>query len=186
MSDYSIMLRRVFLKQPSLPIQNIREAGITDTQQPQIMVETVTEMDRDLWERILHIDEAAFGPESLNKWSLPLFLHYGGLFIARYNGEPVGAAELIRDWHDPALVYLYGYAVTPEFRGMGIGTTLLGFILKVLPRAGFRRLQLTVHPENQLALHIYRDKFGMRAVEFIRNYYGPGEDRWLLEWSWDE
>ena len=151
--------------------------------QSQVTVETVAELDEQLWEIILQIDEAAFGPDSLNKWSLPLFFHYGRLFIARFQGKPVGAAELIRDWHDPSLVYLYGYAVHPQFRGKGIGTILLRSILESLPPAGFRRMQLTVHPENQAALHIYRDKFGMRTVRFIGNYYGPGEDRWLLEWS---
>jgi ribosomal-protein-alanine N-acetyltransferase len=159
-------------------------AGITDTK-PQVTVEPVAEMDDQLREIILQIDEAAFGPESLNKWSLPLFHHYGSIYIARYHGEPAGAAELVRDWHDPALVYLYGYAVAPQFRGKGIGTILLQTIMETLPLAGFRRLQLTVHPENQTALHIYRDKFGMRALEFISNYYGPGEDRLLLEWSWN-
>lgn len=159
-------------------------AGITDTE-IQVTVETVTEMDDQLREIIIQIDEAAFGPGSLNKWSLPLFLHYGSVYIARYNGEPAGAAELIRDWHDPALVYLYGYTVTPQFRGMGIGTILLGSILEALPPSGFRRLQLTVHPENQIALHIYQDKFGMRTLDFSSNYYGPGEDRRLLEWSWN-
>lgn len=140
-------------------------------------------MDDKLREIILQIDEAAFGPESLNKWSLPLFHHYGIIYIARYTDEPAGAAELIRDWQNPALVYLYGYAVAPRFRGMGIGTILFRSILEDLPRAGFQRLQLTVHPDNLTALHIYRDKFGMRVLEFICNYYGPGEDRLLLEWS---
>lgn len=156
-------------------------AGITGSK-PWLTVETVTQVDDRLREIIFQIDEAAFGPESLNKWSLPLFLHYGRVYIARYRGEPAGAAELIRDWYNPELVYLYGYAVAPQFRGEGIGTLFLRSILEELPPAGFRRLQLTVHPENQIALHIYRDKFGMRTLDFISNYYGPGEDRWLLEW----
>lgn len=142
-------------------------------------------MDDRLREIIIQIDEAAFGPGSLNKWSLPLFLHYGSIFIARFEGEPVGAAELIRDWHEPSLVYLYGYAVAPRFRGKGIGTIFMQSILEALQTAGFKRMQLTVHPENQAALHIYREKFGMRTVRFISDYYGPGEDRLLLEWSWN-
>jgi ribosomal protein S18 acetylase RimI-like enzyme len=158
--------------------------GITDSK-PGVTVETVTQMDDRLREIIIQIDEAAFGPGSLNKWTLPLFMHYGVVYIARYHSEPAGVAELIRDRRDPELVYLYGYAVAPQFRGEGIGTILFHSIIESMPPAGFRRLQLTVHPENQIALHIYRDKFGMRTLDYISDYYGPGEDRWLLEWSWE-
>jgi ribosomal-protein-alanine N-acetyltransferase len=151
-----------------------------------VTIEIVTEVDDDLRETILRIDQEAFGPGSLNKWSLPLFIHYGRVFIARLRGEPIGVAELMRDWRDPELVYLYGYVITPQFRGSGVGTVLLRSILEALPQAGFRRLQLTVHPQNRIARHIYQDKFGMRQVDTIRNYYGSGEDRLLLEWNWYE
>lgn len=147
-----------------------------------ITVEIVTQIDDELREIILNIDEEAFGEGSLNEWSLPPFLHYGRVYLARINGKPVGLAELMRDWRDPELAYLYGYAVAREYQKQGIGTAMLRTILEGLPRAGFKRLQLTVHPENHTAIHIYQDKFGMKAVDFIPGYYGPGEDRWLLEW----
>lgn len=153
---------------------------------PSVTVEIVTKLDDDLREIMLSIDEEAFGPGSLNEWSLPLFSHYGRIYMARLNGTPVGVAELIRDWRDPELAYLYGYAVAKDYRGYGIGTTLLRSILEMLPRSGFKRLQLTVHPENQVAIHIYQDKFRMKRVEFVKNYYGAGEDRWLMEWNIDE
>jgi ribosomal protein S18 acetylase RimI-like enzyme len=164
---------------------NFSGAEITENESP-VTVEVLTEMDDRLREIIMAIDEAAFGPGSLSKWSLPLFSHYGRLYIARYQEEPAAAAELVRGFHDPALAYLYGIAVSPRFRGKGIGTFLLDSILKDLPPAGLHRLQLTVDPGNQNALHIYRDKFGMRILQSIPNYFGRGEDRLLLEWSWHE
>ncbi len=151
-----------------------------------VSIEIVTEVDDVLQEAILRIDEEAFGPGSLNEWSLPLFIHYGRVYIARCDGEPIGVAELMRDWQDPEMVYLYGCAITSRFRGTGTGTLLLRSILTDLPRAGFRRLQLTVHPQNQVALHIYQNIFGMRRIDFIKNYYGHGEDRLLLEWNWKD
>jgi ribosomal-protein-alanine N-acetyltransferase len=151
-----------------------------------ISVEIVTKIDAYLQEIMLRIDEEAFGPGSLNDWSLPPFLHYGRVYLARYDGEPVAMAELIRDWRDPELAYLYGFAVEKSYRGQGIGTALFRTILAALPRAGYRRLQLTVHPENQIAIHIYQNKFGLQKLEFIKDYYGTGEDRWLLEWNWEE
>lgn len=154
--------------------------------EPLISVEMVTRLDQYLSEIMLGIDEEAFGPGSLTEWSLPLFLHYGRIFLARYNGKPVGLAELMRDWRDPELAYLYGYAVAIDYRDLGIGTAMFRSILEALPRAGYRRLQLTVHPENQAAMHLYIDKFQMRRVEFVKDYYGLGEDRWLLEWNGEE
>lgn len=151
-----------------------------------ISVETIVEVDDYLRDIILGIDEEAFGPGSLNEWSLPPFLHYGKVFLARYNGEPAGIAELMRDWREPDLVYLYGLAVAREYRGCGVGTTLLRTILDRLPQIGFRRLQLTVHPDNQTAIHIYQEKFGMNKIRLVKNYYGAGEDRWLMEWKNDK
>ena len=156
-----------------------------DSSEATISVAIVTKIDDYLREIMLGIDEEAFGPASLNDWSLPPFLHYGRVYLARYNGTPVGIAELMRDWRDPELAYLYGYAVAIDHRGLGIGTAMLRTIFEALPRAGFRRLQLTVHPENQIAIHIYQDKFNMKKIDFLKDYYGPGEDRWLFEWTWD-
>lgn len=147
-----------------------------------ITVEIVTQIDDELREILLNIDEEAFGQGSLNEWSLPPFLNYGRVYLAKFNGKPVGLAELMRDWRDPELAYLYGFAVARDYQKQGIGTAMLRTILEGLPRAGFKRLQLTVHPENHTAIHIYQDKFGMKPVNFITDYYGPGEDRWLLEW----
>ena len=151
-----------------------------------ITVEVVTKVDDYLREIMLTIDEEAFGEGSLNEWSLPPFLHYGRVYLARFDGKPVGLAELMRDWRDPELAYLYGYVVAASHHGFGVGTVLLRTILDSLPRAGFRRLQLTVHPENKTALHIYQDKFQMKRLNFAESYYGQGEDRYILEWTSDQ
>ena len=151
----------------------------------QIDVEVIEEADEILKQAIFEIDAAAFGPDSLNRWTLPIFLHYGRIYLARQNGVPVGAAELIRDYGDSHLAYLYGIAVAPAYRSRGIGTTLLQRIIAGLPQEGFTRLQLTVDPRNEVALHIYQQKFGMRMIKSIDDCYGPGENRVLLEWNWD-
>lgn len=154
-------------------------------EEPVISIEIVTSVDDYLREILLSIDEEVFGPASLNEWSLPPLLHYGRVYLARLNGKPVGIAQLMRDWRDSELVYLYGYAVALDYQGNGVGSALLRHIFEAMPRAGFTRLQLTVHPENKAALHIYEYKFQMKRIGFLKDYYGPGEDRWLLEWDWE-
>ncbi len=151
-----------------------------------IKIETVTQVDEELLEEILEIDEEAFGLGSLNQWSLTPFLNYGRVYLARYDGRLAGIAELMRDWRDPELAYLYGYAVAEDYRNHGIATTMLNTMLEALPRSGFTRMQLMVHPKNEIALYICENKFNMKRLEYIWNYFGPGEDRWLLEWNWEE
>ncbi|MGE5581580.1 MAG: GNAT family N-acetyltransferase [Bacillota bacterium] len=153
--------------------------------EPVITVEIVTQADDYLRDLMLAIDEEAFGPGSLNEWLLPPFLHFGRVYIARVDGRVAGIAELMRDWRDQELAYLYGFAVAREYQNYGVGTVLFRHILEAIPRAGFRRLQLTVHPENHIAIHIYEDKFRMKRVNFLKDYYGSGEDRWLLEWNFE-
>lgn len=158
---------------------------LLESKAPVITVEKVIKVDDYLREAMLAIDEEAFGTGSLTEWSLPPFLHYGRVYLAKYHGKPVGLAELMRDWRDHELAYLYGFAVDRDYRGLGVGTVLLRTIFETLPLAGFRRMQLTVHPENRIAIHIYEDKFRMKRLDFLKDYYGPGEDRWLLEWTWN-
>lgn len=148
-----------------------------------VTVEIIKEMDDYLRDTMIAIDEEAFGLGSLNEWSLPPFLNYGRIYLARFNGKPAGIAELIRDWHETDLVYLYGIAVAEEYRGHKVGTALFRFVLEDLAQSGFKRMQLTVHPDNQWAIHIYEGKFGMNKIKLIKNYYGFGEDRWLMEWK---
>jgi len=150
-----------------------------------ITIETVTQANEELLEEILAIDEEAFGLGSLNEWSLTPFLNYGRVYLARYEGRPAGIAELMRDWRDSELAYLYGYAVAQDYRNHGVATAMLSTMLEALPRSGFTRMQLMVHPENEIALYICENKFHMRRLEYIWNYFGHGEDRWLLEWNWE-
>jgi hypothetical protein len=37
-----------------------------------------------------------------------------------------------------------------------------------------------------VALHIYQAKFRMEQIGFLKDYYGQGEDRWLLQWQQGE
>jgi ribosomal protein S18 acetylase RimI-like enzyme len=150
---------------------------------PLVTIEAVQEIDDCLRDTMIAIDEEAFGPGSLNEWSLPPFLNYGRIYLARFNGEPAGIAELMRDWHETDLVYLYGIAVAEEYRGHKVGTDLFRFVLEDLAKFGFKRMRLTVHPDNQWAIHIYESKFGMYKIKLLKNYYGFGEDRWLMEWK---
>lgn len=57
---------------------------------------------------------------------------------------------------------LLGMALLPEYRGKGIGTALLGEMLRITKEAGYGAVSLSVNPKNP-ALNLYR-RLGFKKV----------------------
>lgn len=85
------------------------------------------------------------------------------------DNTPIGAVW-VRVFDDANKTYGYidsatpllGMALLPEYRGKGIGTTLLREMLRITKEAGFGAVSLSVDPNNP-ALHLY-SKFGFKKV----------------------
>lgn len=56
-----------------------------------------------------------------------------------------------------------GIAVLPQFRGVGVGSTILDSALEVAFEKGFKKVTLSVFSTNRTAMNLYR-KFGFRKV----------------------
>ncbi|MBU1436395.1 MAG: GNAT family N-acetyltransferase [Gammaproteobacteria bacterium] len=69
-------------------------------------------------------------------------------------------------------------AVSQQSRGLGVGQALLQYLLQHCP-AQTEQLWLTVAPDNQSALHLYK-KSGFIQHQYHEDYYGKDEPRWLL------
>ncbi|HEY3545774.1 MAG TPA: GNAT family N-acetyltransferase [Propionicimonas sp.] len=63
--------------------------------------------------------------------------------------------------------------VHPEFRGRGIGASLVRAGLDWASAVGARRMLLEVRPDNEPAVALYR-RLGFQPVTTRRDYYGPG------------
>lgn len=61
-----------------------------------------------------------------------------------------------------------GIALEPEFQHRGYGQPLMMEALQAARRAGYRRVSLTVHPENP-ARHLY-ERCGFREIDRRSNY----------------
>ncbi|UUX91345.1 GNAT family N-acetyltransferase [Methanoplanus endosymbiosus] len=61
----------------------------------------------------------------------------------------------------------------------GIGRKLLEETIGVLEKSGVNKIYLTVSPVNGPALSLYR-KYGFSPEERIKDYFGEGEDRFLM------
>ncbi len=66
-------------------------------------------------------------------------------------------------------------AVSPDCRGMGVGTLLISRALQYLAGRGVRRVKLEVRPDNEPALRLYHG-FGFEAVGRTRD----GQGDWMV------
>lgn len=56
------------------------------------------------------------------------------------------------------LAFIHSFRVRPEFRGHGVGTSLLSTAEKDLVRRGFKNVSLNVARENEAAIRLYEHK----------------------------
>jgi len=85
------------------------------------------------------------------------------LLVAEIEEKIVGllAYSLRNDlWHAAKCCYIEALAVKKEYRGKGIGTELLKYVLECGKREKFAEVSLTVGKENQRAQELYK-KIGL-------------------------
>lgn len=77
--------------------------------------------------------------------------------------------------------WVMSLGVTRDQRGRGLGRRLMSEVLERLRAEGVRDVRLTVEPANAPAIMLYRS-LGFSAGEDVRrDYFGPGEDRIVME-----
>ena len=69
--------------------------------------------------------------------------------------------------------------VIPEYRGKGIGTKLMSYLISLAIENRVVNITLEVRISNEVARHLYK-KFGFREVALRKFYYGD-EDGILME-----
>lgn len=129
---------------------------------------------------VLAVEERVFGPhvypdfffrQAWDLWPSLLRVAVGGGTV---RGYALGARAA-----EPELAWVLSLALDASCRGRGVGDALLGELLQAMRQLGCRRARLTVAPGNP-ALRLYqRHGFVVQGEE--AGYFGPGEDRLLLE-----
>ena len=129
---------------------------------------------------VLAIEEAAF----TNPWTRAMYL-------AELENSGVSFCFLARDtdrravgfcsfWRVLDELHINNLAVRPEFRGTGIASALLDFVLKNGAAMGARRATLEVRRSNDAARLLY-ERFGFSVAGVRRDYYSkPVEDALVL------
>ena len=93
------------------------------------------------------------------------------VFVYKINGEFIGEGALVLDTDDPDYtisgqrVYVSRMIVKKEYRGRGIGSEILEFLISKATEMGFSEMTIGVDKDNENALHLYR-KYGFTEVLF--------------------
>lgn len=143
-------------------------------------VREIKKLSPKLLEELTSLDEEVFGPGAVGRWTLPVLVRYGKVFILEEKDCLLGLAYLVKDWNNSAHCFLHGFSVARRFQGQGLGQFFMEQILMELKEQKIEKIKLTVSPQNKAARKLYRC-FGFHEVEYSQNEYGPGEDRLVLE-----
>ena len=124
-----------------------------------------------------------FGDLGMDQWGLVPQIRHGNVYVLTEEGKHqiVGLAILMRDWEDFYKAYLFDYAISEDFQGRGLGYEFLKIIAEDLISQGFDRMSLTVDVDNEPAIRLYRDKIGFESIQYSKDEYGKGEDRYVME-----
>jgi len=145
-----------------------------------VTVTRITDVEFELIDELTSIEAEAFGDGGLNRWTFPVVIRHGAVYVLKCDDKVRGVADIIKDWVDPELAFIINLVIKKEDRGRGLGYKFLSELLRELRDDGVKRVQLTVDPKNEVAKHLYR-KAGFRQIAELDGEYGPIEDRLLYE-----
>jgi ribosomal-protein-alanine N-acetyltransferase len=134
---------------------------------------------------VLHVEAESF----TNPWTRDMYAwelqnrSVCHIYVVRTTDCPVAA--FCAFWLVFDEVHINNVAVLPQFRGHGIGTTLMQHVLTEARRLGAKRATLEVRASNHSALRLY-ERLGFYVAATRKHYYSnPVEDALIL-WRDDE
>jgi [ribosomal protein S18]-alanine N-acetyltransferase len=129
---------------------------------------------------VLHVEAESF----TNPWTREMYAwelqnrSVCHIYVVRTDGCRVAA--FCAFWLVFDEIHINNIAVLPQFRGHGMGTTLMQHVLAEAHRLGARRATLEVRASNEAALRLY-DRLGFYVAATRRHYYSnPVEDALIL------
>jgi [ribosomal protein S18]-alanine N-acetyltransferase len=100
--------------------------------------------------------------------------------VAVLDGRAIGYTIGTVVQHTHAEAWILRIGVKEDQRGRGTGTALLAALLDVLFNLNVQTIQLTVSPNNQPALRLFR-KQGCIQEKFVWDYFGNGKDGIIMK-----
>ncbi|MDP4092475.1 MAG: ribosomal protein S18-alanine N-acetyltransferase [Bacillota bacterium] len=138
---------------------------------------------------IEHIDDVMV-VENLS-FSIPwskesFFQEVTGNTFARYitakvNGRVIGYAGMWKVFDEG---HITNVAVHPEFRGTGIGSALIEYLMEVARKENITSMTLEVRRSNIAAQRLY-NKYGFKVEGYRKGYYSDNREDALIMWKTD-
>lgn len=142
------------------------------------MIKLIEKNDKKYIEGILELEKKIFGINgAIDIWNLKPMIKYGRVFVYLYQEKVIAVAEFTKDWGGEK-VYLYGFCVSEEYRGQGIGQKFMEELFIYLKKENISSIELTVAPDNFGAIKLY-EKMGFEKKEILENEYGENKHRYF-------
>lgn len=138
------------------------------------------DVDLTLMNKIVEIEEEAFeGNGNVDLWILKALVRYGKVFVLVEGDEIITIAEYMQVLGKDE-VFLYGISTRKKYRNRGNARKIMEESEKYLKRLGYKEVGLTVDPNNNIAMKLYKD-LGYRIEEYQEDEYGKGIHRYLMK-----
>ncbi|HET6566484.1 MAG TPA: GNAT family N-acetyltransferase/peptidase C39 family protein [Rhodothermales bacterium] len=127
-------------------------------------------------DRLVALEEQSFATDRISRSSYRHLLKSGTAVVLVEEEEGVvrGSAVLLFR-QGLAAARLYSIATAPEYRGKGIGRTLVDACLEKVVEEGCLFMRLEVREDNREAISLYESR-GFKPVGRIHDYYEDGAD----------
>lgn len=138
------------------------------------------DVDLETLKKIVELEEEAFGGKGgVDLWILKALIRYGKVFVLEESGEIISIVEYMQCFEKKE-VFLYGICTRKKYRHRGNAKRIMRESEKYLKNLGYKEIALTVDPDNEIAIELYK-KDGYEVKEFQENEYGEGVHRFLMK-----
>lgn len=131
--------------------------------------------------QLLELENNSFDSNKLTERRFQYFLKLSnGELIVQLIDSKISGYGLILFHRGTALARLYSIAVSPNFRGMGLGKKLLLKLESIAKDKGCSYVRLEVKFSNHMAINLY-EKNNYRRFAVKKAYYSDGKDAYCYE-----
>ncbi|MDO4691147.1 MAG: GNAT family N-acetyltransferase [Fusobacterium sp.] len=140
----------------------------------------ITEPGYETMQEIVKIEEEAFdGAGNVDLWIIKALIRYGLVFVVEIDGKIISIIEYMQSFNKKT-VFLYGISTLKKYRHRGYANFLLLETEKYLKSLDFKEIELTVDPNNKIAIKMYK-KNGYIQDKLLKDEYGKNIDRYVMK-----
>ncbi|CAB3391596.1 GNAT family N-acetyltransferase [Kyrpidia spormannii] len=138
---------------------------------PNLYIEVPECLSPEQLKMMCELEIDAFGSDgSVDEYGIIAIVRNGRLIWLREEGDnrPVAVCELMRDYKQCDLAYIFGFYVRSDKQGRGYGRILMNHVFDLVRQDQFSEISLTVKPSNVAAVKLY-ERMGFRVAEIRKD-----------------